>query len=229
MKYRRIVIFGGSSGIGLATAEFLHDKCEELITLSRRPSSLGKWIKVDITDPVEIERVAKELENKQVDGLLYLGGTWESNAFTDQYNFESCTDSDLQNVLDVNLLGPMRLIQKLLPNLRLSKNPKIVITGAAIADLSLGSGKEVANTSSMIGLRGLVLALRENLKNDRIGVTLIKPGYVATPEVIRDFEESNTPIDLAIPLEDIFTIIESILKLSNRTNINEIEIPTMIY
>jgi len=120
------------------------------------------------------------------------------------------------------------LIQKLLPNLRLAKNPRIIVTGAAIADLSLGGGKEVANTSSMIGLRGLILALRENLKQERIGVTLLKLGYVATPEVINDFEEANTPIDYAIPLTDIFTIIESIFKLSSRTNINEIEIPTML-
>ncbi|WP_299529121.1 SDR family oxidoreductase [Ulvibacterium sp.] len=228
MKYGKIVIFGGSSGIGLATAEYLNDRCEELITLSRRPSPFGKWIKTDITNPAEIEKTTQEIGSGPIDGLLYLGGTWERNAFTDKYNFESCSDNDLQNVLDVNLLGPMRLIQKLLPNLRLAENPKIIITGAAIAELSLGGGKEVANTSSMLGLRGLVLALRENVKEDKIGVTLLKPGYIATPEVVKDFAETKTPMDYAIPLTDIFTIIESILRLSNRTNINEIEIPTML-
>ncbi len=153
MKYGRIVIFGGSSGIGLATAEYLKDKCEELITLSRRTAPFGNWIKIDITNPTEIENTAREIGNKRIDGLLYLGGTWEEHAFTDEYSFENCSDRDLQNVLDVNLLGPMRLIQKLLPNLRLSENPKIIITGVAIADLSLGGGKEMANTSSMIGLK----------------------------------------------------------------------------
>ena len=228
MKYGRIIIFGGSSGIGLATAEYLSDKCEELTTLSRRKSPFGKWIETDITKLSDIENAVEKIGNKKIDGLLYLGGTWEKHAFTDKYSFESSSDDDLQNVLDVNLLGPMRLIQKLLPNLRLSQNAKIIITGAAIADLSLGGGKEVANTSSMIGLKGLVLALRENLKEDRIGVTLLKPGYIATPEVIQGFEESNTPMDYASPLSDVLIVIETILKLSNRTNINELEMPTML-
>ena len=228
MKYRRIVIIGGSSGIGLATSEFLSDKTEELITVSRRPSPFGKWIKTDITNPEDIQNLIKEIGLKPIDGLLYLGGTWETNAFTDHYTFEDCSDEDLQNVLNVNLLGPIRLIQAMLPNLRLADNSRIVITGAAIADLSLTGGKEVANTSSMVGLRGLVLALRENLKEDRIGITLLKPGYIATPEVLQDFENNGTSEDYAIPMTDIFKIIESILSLSSRTNINEMEIPSML-
>ncbi|NEQ55158.1 MAG: SDR family NAD(P)-dependent oxidoreductase, partial [Leptolyngbya sp. SIO3F4] len=99
----------------------------------------------------------------------------------------------------------------------------------AIADLSLAGGKEVANTASMVGLRGLVLALRENMKEDRIGITLLKPGYIATPEVLQDFENNGTSKNYTIPLIDIIKIIENILSLSNRTNINEIEIPTMLY
>ena len=228
MKYGRIVIFGGSSGIGLATAEHLKDKCEELITVSRRSSPVGKWIKTDLTKLNEISNLVKVLDKKPLDGLLYLGGTWETHAFTAEYSFENCSDEDLENVLNVNLLAPIRVIQALIPNLRLAHNPKIIVTGAAIAGLSLGGGKEVANTSSMLGLRGLVIALRENLKEDRIGITLLKPGYIATSEVLEDFKRTNTPEDCATPLTDVFSIIESILKLSNRTNINEIEFPTML-
>jgi len=95
MKYKRIVIVGGSSGIGLATSEFLSDKTEELITVSRRPSPFGKWIKTDITNPEEIQNLLKEIGLKPIDGLLYLGGTWETNAFTDHYTFEDCSDEDL--------------------------------------------------------------------------------------------------------------------------------------
>ncbi|MEM9675883.1 MAG: SDR family NAD(P)-dependent oxidoreductase, partial [Bacteroidota bacterium] len=119
MNYGRIIIIGGSSGIGLAASEYLKDKCKELITLSRRPSPFGKWIKTDITNPIEIKNFIQEIGQKPIDGLLYLGGTWETNAFTDQYSFEECSDNDLRNVLSVNLLGPMRLIQAVLPNLRI--------------------------------------------------------------------------------------------------------------
>ena len=228
MKYGRIIVFGGSSGIGLAAAEYLQDQCEALITVSRRPSPVGQWIKTDLTKPEEIASLVTQLDGKPIDGLLYLGGTWEKDAFTEAYTFEGCSDADLENVLNVNLLAPIRVIQALLPNLRLGQHPKIIVTGAAIAGLTLGGGKEVANTSSMLGLRGMVLALRDTLRTDQIGITLLKPGYIATPEVLDDFKQTGTSEDYAIPLEDIMQIIEMILNLSGRTNINEIEIPSML-
>ena len=228
MKYGNIIVVGGSSGIGLEYARFIEHQCEELITISRRPSPNGKWIKTDITKPKDIQNLVKEIGQKPIDGLLYLGGTWETNAFTNEYSFENCTDRDFENVMAVNLLGPIRLIQALMPNLKKAVNPRIVVTGAAIAGLSLGGGKEVANTASMLGLRGMVLGLRHTLRDYKIGVTLLKPGYVATPEVLQDFKESGISDDHAIPLSDLFEIIESIFRLSPRTNINEIEIPTML-
>ncbi len=227
MKYGRILIFGGSSGIGLAAAEHFSGQCQELITISRRPSPLGTWIKTDLTKPEEIASLAAQLIDKPIDGLLYLGGTWETHAFTKQYSFDHCSDEDLENVINVNLLAPIRVIQALLPGLRMSQNPRIIITGAAIAGLSLTGGIEVANTASMLGLRGLVLALRQNLKEDKVGVTLLKPGYVATPEVLNDLHEAGISEDYSIPLSDLMNVIEAVLNLSNRTNINEIEIPTM--
>ena len=228
MKYGNIIVVGGSSGIGLEYARFIEPQCEELITISRRPSPNGKWIKTDITNPEDITSLVEQIGQRPIDGLLYLGGTWETHAFTDAYTFESCKDRDLENVLAVNLLGPIRLIQALLPNLKKAVNPRIVVTGAAIAGLSLGGGKEVANTASMLGLRGMVLGLRHTLNTLKIGITLLKPGYVATPEVLQEFKESDISDDHAIPLSDLFIIIESIFRLSHRTNINEIEIPTML-
>lgn len=228
MQYGRIIIFGGSSGIGLAASQYLEPKCKELITVSRRPAPYGRWIKTDLSQPSEIATLAKVLEGKPVDALLYLGGTWETHAFTPDYAFDTCTDEDLENVLNVNLLAPIRVTQAFLPHLRASENARIIVTGAAIAGLSLGGGKEVANTASMIGLQGMIIGLRQNLQADRIGVTLLKPGYVATPEVLADFKATGTSEDYAIPMQDLLAVIETVLNLSNRTNINEIEIPTML-
>ena len=228
MQYGRIIIFGGSSGIGLAASQFLEPRCEELITVSRRPAPHGRWIKTDLSQPSEIAALAQALEGKAVDALLYLGGTWETDAFTLAYDFSTCSDKDLENVLNINLLAPIRVTQAFLPHLKAAVNARIIVTGAAIAGLSLGGGKEVANTASMIGLQGMIIGLRQNLQADRIGVTLLKPGYVATSEVLEDFKATGISEDYAIPLQDLMAVIETVLNLSNRTNINEIEIPTML-
>jgi short-subunit dehydrogenase len=224
MKYGRVVLFGASSGIGLAVSKYFSDKCKDLITISRRKAPHGRWIKADLTDNNDIESLSNQIKELPIDTILYLGGTWEKNAFTEEYNFEKSTDFDTENVLGVNLLAPIKIIQKLLPNLRKSNNGKIIIIGAAIGGLTTQKSKEVANTASKFGLRGVIYSLRQLLSKDKIGITLINPGNIATPEVLNDLDQDETK---AIPLSDFFSIIECVMALSNRTNINEIELPNM--
>lgn len=224
MKYGRVILFGASSGIGLAVAEYLSDKCQDLITISRRQASHGRWIKTDLTNNNEIESLTEQIKAFPIDTILYLGGTWEKGAFTDEYSFEKSTDFDTENVLNVNLQAPIKVIQRLLPNLRKSNNAKIIIIGAAIGGMTIQKSKEVANTASKFGLRGVIYSLRQLLSKDKIGITLINPGNIATPEVLNDLEQDETK---AIPLSDLFSVIDCVMTLSNRTNINEIELPNM--
>lgn len=227
MKYGNVIIFGASSGIGLATAEYLKDSCENLFTVSRRPSPFGTWLKTDLTKLEQIENLQEQLNDIPIDALLYLGGTWETNAFTPEYTFEGCSNHDIENVLNVNLLAPIRTIQKFIPNLKKSLNAKIIIIGAAVGGLNLNYCKEVSNTASKFGLRGLVFALRQTFSQFRIGVTLINPGNISTEEVLSDLNKIGKDETHTIPLIDLFKIIEMVLNLSNRTNINEIDLPNM--
>jgi len=227
MRYGHVIIFGASSGIGLAAAAHLEKKCRRLFTVSRRPSPYGEWIQTDLTEAAAIEHLQRHIRDCPIDALLYLGGTWEKNAFTPAYSFEECADSDIENVLNVNLLAPIRVIQKLLPNLKKSENAKIIIIGAAIGGLNLNKSKEVSNTASKFGLRGLVFALRQTLSQYKIGLTLINPGNLATEEVLKDLEDAGKDETQAIPLEDLFAIMETVMQLSNRGNINEIDFPNM--
>jgi short-subunit dehydrogenase len=224
MKYGRIILFGASSGIGLAVSEYLSNKCNELITVSRRQAPYGRWINADLTNNKDIENLINQVRELPIDALLYLGGTWENGAFTKDYDFEKSTDFDTENVLNVNLQAPIKIVQRLLPNLRESSNAKIIIIGAAVGGLTTQKSKEVANTASKFGLRGVVYSLRQLLSKDKIGITLINPGNIATPEVLNDLGQDETR---AIPLSDLFSVMDCILTLTNRANINEIELPNM--
>ncbi len=226
-NYGNFLILGGSGGIGLEVSKYLENKCDKLYTASRAKSAFGEWIQCDFSNLESIIELEKKLESVKLDAVLYLAGTWEENAFTKDYNFLECSDKDIENVLNINLLAPIRLIQKLIPNLQKSQRGKIILIGAAIGNLNLTSCPEVSNTSSKFGLKGMVFALRQILSKSRIGITLINPGNLATEEVLNDLKESNKESIYAIPLEDLFLCIEAILKLSNRANINEIDLPNM--
>lgn len=221
-----ILIAGASSGIGGEVAKALEPRTERLIGVARRPALAGEWVEADLTTRPGIAAAAEAVGENALDALLYLGGTWEEDAFTDAYDFATCADAEMTRVLDVNLLAPIRLTQALLPALRRSDNPKIVFMGA-LSGLDNYPAPEVANSASKFGLRGAVHALREALRQERIGVTVINPGYVGTPHVLEELERDGTSAAEAIPIADMMMIIDCVLGVSRSTCIKEIQVPAM--
>jgi NAD(P)-dependent dehydrogenase (short-subunit alcohol dehydrogenase family) len=227
MSFKTILVAGASRGIGLAVAEHLVSQTNRLITVSRTPTPIGNWIQADLSELSGVETVAKAIGDNCLDALLYMGGTWETHAFTSQYSFEKCADADIAQVIAVNLVAPIRLVKALLPALRKSGNPKIIFMGA-LSGRDNFPGREVANSASKFGLRGVVHSLREELRSQQIGVTVINPGNVATPEVLADLAANNLLGGEAIPLTDLLKIIDCVLSLSRATCIKEIDVPAML-
>ena len=225
-NFQRVLVIGASRGIGAAVAEHFLPQTDELICVSRTPTSFGRWIEADLSTKSGIALVVKAIADSSLDALLYMGGTWETKAFTRQYSFEQCSDEDIERVINVNLLAPIRLVKSLLPALRQADNPKIIFMGA-LSGLDNFSAREVANSASKFGLRGAVHALREELRSERIGVTVINPGNIATPEVLQDLREARQSATNAIPLKDLLSVIDCILSLSRSTCIKEVQMPAM--
>ena len=223
--FNQIIVVGASRGVGAAVAEHILPRTKKLITVSRT-TSIADWIEADVSTKAGIVKISKAVGNSPLDALLYMGGTWESEAFTSNYSFEDCSDRDLENVITVNLLAPIRLVKSLLPALRQADNPKIIFMGA-LSGLDNFPAREVANTASKFGLRGAVHALREELRYDRIAVTIINPGNIGTPEVLEDLRQAGQPETNAIPLSDLLSVIDCVLSLSRSTCIKEIQIPAM--
>ncbi len=227
MSFKTILVAGASRGIGLAVAEHLIDQCDRLLAVSRTVAPVGEWVQADLSDLAGIETVINAIGDDALDALLYMGGVWETHAFTPQYRFETCSDEDIIRVIAVNLVAPIRLVKALLPALRRSDNPKIIFMGA-LSGRDNFPGREVANSASKFGLRGVVHSLREELRSQQIGVTVINPGNVGTPEVLADLAAANLTGGEAIPLSDLFAIVDCILSLSRATCIKEIDVPAML-
>jgi 3-oxoacyl-[acyl-carrier protein] reductase len=227
MSFETIVVAGASRGIGFAVAEHLESQTARLLAVSRTPAPVGEWLQADLSELGGIKTVAQAIGDDRLDALLYMGGTWETHAFTSQYRFEDCTDADIDRVIAVNLVAPIRLVKALLPALKRSANPKIIFMGA-LSGRDNFPGREVANSASKFGLRGVVHSLREELRSQQIGVTVINPGNVGTPEVLADLGTGNLLAGEVIPLTDLMKIIDCVLSLSRATCIKEIDVPAML-
>ncbi|TVQ47977.1 MAG: SDR family oxidoreductase [Gloeocapsa sp. DLM2.Bin57] len=218
-----ILIVGGSRGIGLAVAEYYAQTGVNLVVVSRTTCKYGTWLAADISTQSGIEKIAKFFAGKQLDALLFLGGTWEKNAFTAEYSFLKSDFAEIDQVITVNCLAPIKIVKALFDSLILSPHPRAIFIGSLTA-LENTASREVANSASKYGLRGAIHALQRELKNSGIGFTVINPGNVATSEVLNDIKTGAFGEQQPIPLEDLIKVINCVLSLSPTSYISEINI-----
>ncbi|BAC91884.1 SDR family NAD(P)-dependent oxidoreductase [Gloeobacter violaceus] len=220
---KTMLIVGASRGIGAYVAAHYVNRVEHLWTVSRTTSPVGRWLQADVSKREDIARIGAAMGKEPLDVLLYLGGVWEKGAFTDAYDFEGSPPEETAFVLSVNLTAPILLVQTLLPNLQRAANPRAVFIGSLSA-LDNTATREVANSASKYGLRGAVQAMQINLRPHGIGLTVINPGNVATPEVEADIAEGRFGEQQAIPLADLAAVIDCALAMSPASTITEINL-----
>jgi 3-oxoacyl-[acyl-carrier protein] reductase len=220
---RKIVVVGGSRGIGAAVAQYFAQKGDSVFSISRSQPIAGEWIQADISTPEGLKSIVSSISESTVDALLFMGGVWENGAFTEQYDFIKSSDEETRFVIAVNTIAPIEITKQLAKNLAKSNNPRAIFIGA-LSGLDNSPTIEVANTASKFGLRGAVQSLRLALRDYKIGITVINSGNIATEEVMADIEKSRFKPQIPISLEDFISAIEWILSLSNTVDISEINI-----
>ncbi|MGL5928136.1 MAG: SDR family NAD(P)-dependent oxidoreductase [Dermatophilaceae bacterium] len=221
---RSAMVIGATGGLGAPITASMAGRVDRLWSASRRPAQVGSWCPVDLHDPEVGQVLAGSVGGQVLDALVYAAGTWERDAFTSEYRFESSSDAEDLEVLTTNLVAPLRIIKALLPALRRSDRPKIVLVGALSGRDNVAS-PEVANSASKFGLRGAAHALRSSLRADRIPLTVVDPGNIATDEVISDLAERGKPASDAIPMADFLAVVECVLSMSRSTYVKEIVMP----
>ena len=228
------LIYGVSKGLGKAMASKLPSENDIIYGVSRtKPlffdGNNKRWIEADLSKPTQaVSQIADQIDSAKINYLIYNVGIWEKKAFIEEYDFNESSAEEIDNLINTNITSCILSIQSLLPNLRLSKNAKIILIGSTWG-LENHQGKEVAFSASKFALRGVVHALRESLRPDHIGISILNLGYLATEY------EYETPIEQIIeendrsliPLTDVIAAIQFILSTSSASCVKEITMPAM--
>lgn len=82
--------------------------------------------------------------------------------------------------LNVNTMDPLRMVQAVLENLKLSNHPKIVTISSQMGAMSLLGQGSYAYRSSKSAVNKVMQTLAKDLENDTICVALFHPGWVKT-------------------------------------------------
>ena len=175
MKKKTVVITGGSSGIGAATAELLAEKGWQVFELSRSGVDREniRHIHCDLTKSEDItaafQQIAKAMP--QLDLLINNAGMGVSGAT------ELLEEDQVRRLMNIDVLAPWLCCKAALPLLRPAKGRIINISSvAAVYAIPYQS----FYTAAKAAINGLTQALSLELAPFGVSVTALMPGDVKT-------------------------------------------------
>jgi NAD(P)-dependent dehydrogenase (short-subunit alcohol dehydrogenase family) len=177
-------ITGSNSGMGRAVADQLLVAGHRVAVTARRPETLidladrfGEQVwtaRLDVTDTEQIRAVVERAfaELGRIDVIFSNAGYGLTGAV------EELNDQELADALDTNLIGPIQLARAVLPHLRAQRGGRFLqlsSIGGQISDPGMSP-----YAAAKWGIEGFMQALKGEVSEFGIDVTLIEPGNVPT-------------------------------------------------
>ena len=188
-KAPTVLITGANRGLGLEFAKQFSEKGYTVIGTSRSPEKAtdlkatgAEILKLDVTSEEDIAALAKSLEGRKIDILLNNAGYFGPKLMREKgvSNFETIKREELEDCIRVNTFGPLFVSRALLPNLRLSKDPKIVNISSRFG--IIGEGVDVAwgYGVSKTALNRVIANMHAALHKEGFIVIALAPGHNKT-------------------------------------------------
>lgn len=232
-----IVIIGASKGLGRAFVAGLGTDEDAIYGVARsRPMAEFEhragsvtWIEADLSQPQQaVATIAPQLPNV-IDVLIYNLGLWEVQAFADDYDFLQDDDLQIMTMVNSNVTATILLIKRLLPQILVSKQPRIILTGSTSA-LRQSGRPEVTFGATKTALNGIADALREGYRAQKLAVTTLQLGYLNTDD------DLSVPLEQAamasagasIPVHDVVMLTNAMLQLSEASFVRELCLPALM-
>ena len=171
-----LIISGGSSGIGKATASLFAERGWRVFELSRHGSSQDSITHIDCdVQSEESTRNAVAEVLKQTDRIDVV----ISNAgFGISGSVEFTDIKEAERQMDVNFMGAVRFTQAVLPQLRKQRGGRIIYTSSVAATLAVPY--QAFYSASKAAINALALALANEVREFGIFVSVMMPGDVST-------------------------------------------------
>ena len=174
---KTVLITGCSSGYGLETARYFHEKGWSVIATMRNPrdgllpaSERIRMLPLDVTDP---ESIAAAVEKAgPIDVLVNNAGIGVVGAF------EATPMAHVRKVFETNTFGVMAMTQAVIPQMRERRSGVIVnvTSSVTLAAMPLAA----AYTASKQAIEGFTGSLAHELAAFDIRAKLVEPGYAPT-------------------------------------------------
>ena len=197
-----IFITGGTSGIGRALAEALHQRGNKVIISGRRRGLLDEVvaanpgmaaIELDMTDAASIERAAAQLIRDYPDFnvLINNAGIMQPDSAAGRID-----DALLVSTVETNLIGPIRMTSALLGHLKTKNDAVVAYTTSVLAFVPLAVTAVYSSTKA--ALHSYIMSQRFMLRDTTVRVLEIAPPWVRTDLMNSREAEQAMPLDVFI-------------------------------
>ncbi|WP_431262359.1 SDR family oxidoreductase [Roseateles chitinivorans] len=208
-----ILVTGGSSGIGRALAEALHDRGNRVIVTGRRQALLEAMsfarpglvgLALDVDDPASLARFTATLRAHFPELNVVIANAGISR--TEDMTSDTWTADDAEAIVQTNILGVVRVAAALLPLLKGKADAAFLATSSALAFVPRADFPTYCASKAF--LHSWLQSLRHQMRHVPIEVLELSPPYVQTE--LTGAQQASDP--RAMPLTDYVAEVLQLLE-----------------
>ena len=209
-----ILITGTNRGIGLEFVKHYlknnekviatcrnRNSAKDLLELKNTTSNLS-LLELDVSKPNSIDEFTSKIADHPIDTFINNAGVFGPR----NIEFGNFNAKEWLDVFNINTIAPLIITQKILKNLRLGKDKKLVFISSKVGSIEDNtSGGMYIYRTSKTALNQVIKSLSIDLKEENFIVVALHPGWVQT-----DMGGPNALIDTKTSVKGMIKVIDNL-------------------